>query len=144
MKEIFLDKNGGEFMSKKEYSFLEKALDIARKSNFNSIKIGACIVNKHQIIGMGCNNPKSNPIQKELNSFRKNDGQDWKHYVHAETAAILNAVSDLKGSTIYINRVHVHGSVMCKPCEACHHLLRRVGVKRVVYNTDNGVQEYRV
>ncbi len=58
--------------------------------------------------------------------------------LHAEAAAIRDAVRrgiKLRGATIFVART---GPRMSKPCSACQKLIEQYGISKVVYTDDEG------
>jgi dCMP deaminase len=90
--------------------------------------MGAVVVKKNKVIGMGFNkiktHPKSNHPQK---------------MIHAELDAILDcSEEDLIGADLYVFREYKNGEWACaKPCKHCQELISLCGVKNVFY-TDEG------
>lgn len=116
-----------------------KFFGIARKLSLKSDyhhKIGAVIVKKNRIVGLGFNKPfKTNPNSN--NPFKT---------IHAELDAILDAdQDDLRGSTIYVFREYKDGTLACaKPCQHCQELIKRFEIKRVCYTDKGTFKEYKV
>lgn len=95
-------------------------------------QVGAVIVNKNRIIGLGFNKAtKTHP--RSPHPFKT---------IHAELDSILGIPKEhLRGSEIYVYREYVGGKpAMARPCKYCWALLQEVGIKTVYY-TDNG--EYK-
>ena len=56
-----------------------------------------------------------------------------------------NKLQDLIGSTIYVSRILKSGkSGLAKPCMECMCLIKSVGIKKIVYTTDSGVESLKV
>ena len=103
-------------------------------------RIAACIVFKGKLVSFGVNQHKSHPFQKR---FACNE---HKIYLHAETAAVLNAMKhldagQLRRSTLYVARVKrpYSGSTdwvsgLAKPCAGCQHCLDAFGITNIVYS----------
>jgi len=106
----------------------------ASKSSFY-FRLGAIIVKGNRVLSSGHNRIG----YCELNDFRNSK--------HAEMDAILKLIrrqdglSSLAGSTLYVSRITKTGTGMAKPCIKCTNLARSVGVKEVVYTTDNNTTE---
>jgi len=108
--------------------FFELAKKLSKKSEYYQ-KLGAVIVKKGDVIGVGFNKPKkTHPRSNTL--FRT---------IHAELDAILNAGEELvQGCDIYIYREHRSGvPAISKPCKFCEKLLKEYGIKNI-YFTNNG------
>lgn len=111
---------------------------LSKKSCGESIKVGAVIAKGNKIIGVGFNNPNKTHPAANCHSGK----------IHAEHAAIANVsnIEKISGSTIYVyrnNRLD-NRSRMSRPCFACHALLRKHGVRLMVYTTDVGIGKERV
>lgn len=65
---------------------------------------------------------------------------------HAEMAALRRARnSNLSGATIYVARVGRDGDIkLARPCKSCQKALRKAGIKKVVYTTENGIKRERI
>lgn len=104
----------------------------------------AAIVYKNQVISYGFNERKTHPF---VRPFQKNDEAI---YLHAETAAIKNAlkrlsVEQLSRCDLYIVRSktvykgknkfdQIFG--MAKPCSGCQKCIQSFGLRKVFYSTD--------
>jgi tRNA(Arg) A34 adenosine deaminase TadA len=106
-------------------------------------KLAAALAHKKTIISIGTNELRTHPLQGK---FRKNNDAV---FLHAEIAAIANALNhmnkdDLRDSTLYVHRVKRKSSLNQKdwidglalPCEGCTSAIMSFGIKRVVYSTD--------
>lgn len=72
-------------------------------------------------------------------------GRAWEDNVpcseHAEIAA-LRQIRDFKGVTLYVIRVRSDGSSgFSHPCEACSEYISQLGVKKVIYSTEDTFDE---
>ena len=55
---------------------------------------------------------------------------------HAEYRAIMSVgIDNCRGATIVIARVTGRGAALSRPCKNCQSLIRRAGIKRVIYTT---------
>ncbi len=137
-------------MTKKDKKFMRIAEAVSKTSTFRTtmqhriVHIGAVIVKKNRIISVGKNSKKTHPIQKYYDRYLSyyNDVK-FQHHIHAEISAIVNANEDLAGCTLYIYRVDATGKYLknCRPCDACYALIRKTGIKRIVYTINNGYAE---
>ncbi len=118
----------------KAQRYLEVAKEASRNSTYRH-RLGAVIVKKNRILSVGFNKPeKTHP--RSGNLFRT---------THAELDAILRCPEEsLKGSTIFVVREAASGLAMAKPCQFCLELIKAVGIKRVVYSTDDGIEEFNI
>lgn len=63
---------------------------------------------------------------------------DYNTGIHAEVDAILRCQADVKGADLYVARhrkVSAYG--MAKPCPKCEALIRKVGIRRVYFTTND-------
>lgn len=103
----------------------------AAKSEFY-YRLGAVITKGKRILASGYN-----AIQYcKLNNI--------KHSRHAEMHAISQllrkekGLSSLAGSTIYVSRITPTGkTVLARPCAKCMSLIISVGIREIIYTTDN-------
>lgn len=108
----------------KQEHFLSLAKEASKKSDHHTHKLGAVIVRKNRVLGVGHNMMKTHP--KSPHKF---------HSTHAEFLAILNSGYDVKGATIYVYRQHKNGKPsMSRPCQCCLNFLIENGIKNVVYS----------
>ncbi len=109
-----------------------KFFDLARRLSLKSIyhhKIGAVVVKKNKVIGVGFNKPhKTHP--RATNAYKT---------VHAELDAVLGlTLEELDGADVYVYREYKSGEpATSKPCPHCESLLREAGVARVFYTCSN-------
>lgn len=114
--------------------FMKLALEEAQNANCAKGKVGAVIVRKSKILGIGNNSvPKGckpctieTCLRKKYN-LKSGERQEICRVVHAEQNAILNALKDgqdLNNSTIYVTK---------SPCMICAKLIINVGIKKVYY-----------
>lgn len=81
------------------------------------------------------------------NSISYCSANNFKNSRHAEMDAILKLIkkqdglSSLAGSTLYVSRITKTGTGLAKPCSKCMNLALSVGVKEVIYTTDNNSTE---
>lgn len=117
------------------------ASKIAAKSKFKRARVGACIVKSGRVLAVGYN---------RIGYSKHFRDKKYPHSIHAEEQAILqllkeNRLDDLANSTIYVSRLGRAGSTrMARPCSACSLLIRSMGIGKVVYTTNNGVESYDV
>ena len=106
---------------------MKAALTQAKKAlALGEVPIGCVIVHEGKIIGRGYN--------------RRNT--DKSTLSHAEISAIVNANEDLTNATIYIFRRDKNKRLnICRPCNACYALIKKTGIKRIVYTILNGFAE---
>lgn len=111
--------------------FMSVALLSGMRSKDPSTQVGACIVNKTNIIeSIGYNGLPKGCSDDEFPWEREGENLDTKYLyvVHAELNAILNAKGkDLGGCSIY---------VALFPCNECAKAIIQSGIKEVVYLSD--------
>jgi dCMP deaminase len=120
-----------DYISWEEY-FMAIAQLSAKRSKDPGTQVGACIVNKtKRIIGIGYNGFPTGCSDDELPWDREGEFLQTKYpYVcHAEMNAITNASNkpELDGASLYVSLF---------PCNECAKLIVQVGIKEVVYLSD--------
>ena len=105
----------------------------------NVIPMGAVIVKKGKIISASCNQElKTHPYIKEYGHH------NYIKSIHAELSAILKVKNrdQLRGATIVIYRERKDKSFgVARPCAMCYEIIKRFGIKKMQYTTENGIQE---
>lgn len=105
-------------------------------SPIKTARIAAAIVLKGEIISIGVNSYKSDPLQAK---YSKNE---HAIFLHAEIAAIKKALKrinreELKKCDMYIVRRKVNNGVMCnglaKPCVGCQRAIDTYCINNVYY-----------
>jgi cytidine deaminase len=115
---------------------LRLATKQAKKSSFK-YKIGAVILRGNSILGVGHN---------AINRYTSKWPQSWPGSLHAEEAAILDALNKhnpdkLIGSTIYVSRVDQSNQLaLAMPCNHCRKILRAFHIKTCLYTTSTGLE----
>lgn len=105
------------------------AIKLAENSTYKH-RHGAVLVKHGRIVGRG------------INSIRHHKYSKFYPYpcsCHAETAAILDCRTSLRNSVLYTARINTssfyrNGS----PCLSCRNLLYDLGIRVVIYTTNNG------
>ena len=122
-------------LSKKKQRYIELAARIAQQTEFKEYKHGAILVRAGAVINTSCN---KNKYKAWANQFRKK--QHGHATIHAEIGAILGLDRSLtEGSTIYVVRVGKCGDLKnSKPCPMCEAAMQYVGIKKVVYSSEDG------
>ena len=114
------------------------AFKVARESKFERARVGAVVVRGSRVLSTGCNRIG---FSKYLPDRR------FRESVHAEAQAILELLKhrrgdELVGSTMYVSRINNSGFArLSRPCPACKRLLEAVGIRKVFYTTDTGVEQ---
>ena len=122
-------------LSKKKQRYIKLAARIAQQTEFKEYKHGAILVRAGAVINTSCN---KNKYKAWANQFRKK--QHGHATIHAEIGAILGLDRSLtEGSTIYVVRVGKCGDLKnSKPCPMCEAAMQYVGIKKVVYSSEDG------
>lgn len=119
-----------EYLSWDDY-FMAVALLSAKRSKDPNTQVGACVVNKNNIIeSIGYNGLPKGCSDDEFPWGNEGDALDTKYpfVVHAELNAILNAKGkDLSNCRIY---------VALFPCNECAKAIIQSGINEVVYLSD--------
>lgn len=112
--------------------FLKILKKLASFSDHPQHRMSCVIADKSKIVSLGFNQLKTHP--KANNTYRM---------LHAEISATssLNPV-DTKGYTAYVYRERKDGQLaMAKPCKFCESMLRSMGIRNIVYSTENSWKE---
>lgn len=134
-------------MNKRELYYYNKAKKISKLSTYDRIRIGCIAVYKKNIIGIGYNQAKTNPIQAKYNIYR--NIHTVNDYIHAEMACvnqIKNLDIDFNKVKLFVYREDCHKNIrICKPCRACEKAIKDLGIKTVYYTDTNKYirEEYR-
>lgn len=134
--------------------WLERAIEIAKTSQFKQFKTGCILVYKNHILSSACNADKTNPVQKKYNQFRhfnNTRGQVVCHKVHAEIAAMhkvpypIGLQTDWPKVSVFIARIAPgleDGIGLARPCPACMQAIRDLGIKNLFYTGSHGSYIY--
>ena len=126
---------------------LQVAKDAALKSGYTNsqgryIKIAAAVFTKKgYCVATSTNQKKTHYLQAYYNATMPFSRTP---YLHAEMAALLKArwqvgEQRLKGCTLCVARkLNCNGYGMARPCAACRAAIIDMGIKRVVYTTEDG------
>ena len=118
-----------EYLSWDDY-FMAVALLSGKRSKDPSTQVGACIVNKNNIIeSIGYNGFPKGCSDDEFPWDREGGMLETKYafVVHAELNAILNSTRDLHGCTLYVTLF---------PCNECAKAIIQSGIKELIYLSD--------
>ncbi len=119
-----------------------------------NIHIGAVIMYKNKVVGIGWNSKKTHPCQMKYNKYREyNDNRKYiseehEPCIHAEIMAVQHAIRSFKGDlskcSIFVYSVKKDGSTrLTKPCPSCSKRLEELGIRNIYYTTNNGWQYER-
>ncbi len=142
----------------KIFKYIEKSVEIAKKSTCERSKCGSVIVKDDEIIGFGFNSPPfSLEEQKRCSNFKdlyNKKVTDKTCCIHAEQRAIIDALKrnseKIKGSTLYFVRLDKSNkaSFSGNPyCTICSKMSLDVGISKFVLYKEDGMyvfntQEY--
>jgi dCMP deaminase len=118
-----------DYISWDEY-FMGVAKLSALRSKDPNTQVGACIINSDQrIVGIGYNGLPQGCKDQEFPWGSEGDYVNTKYpyVVHAEANAILNATTNLKGSSIYVTLF---------PCNECAKLIIQSGIREIIYQSN--------
>ncbi|MBQ3417493.1 MAG: dCMP deaminase family protein [Ruminococcus sp.] len=117
-----------DYISWKEY-FMGVALLAAKRSKDPNTQVGACIVDKNNIIlSTGYNGFPYGCSDETYPWEREGEDTKYPYVVHAELNAILNANGkSLKGAKIYVDLF---------PCNECAKAIIQSGISEVIYMYD--------
>ena len=117
-----------DYISWNEY-FMGVAILASKRSKDPNTQVGACIVDKNNIIlSTGYNGLPYGCSDVEYTWERTGEDTKYKYVVHAELNAILNAQGkDLKNARIFVDLF---------PCNECAKAIIQCGIKEVIYLYD--------
>lgn len=121
---------------------LRLAIKQTKESTHSLYKMGAVITKGNRVLAAATNHVNV--------GCREITDKKWPNTLHAEAAAIAKLLKHrrldcLAGSTLYVTRVNKQGETrMAKPCKFCQGLIHAVGIKKVVYTTNDGVETYEL
>jgi deoxycytidylate deaminase len=115
----------------------------AKFSNFHQYKIGAVLIYQKYRLGVGFNTNYTHTTQAKYNKYRNLIGNDILHKGHAEIRAIESAKHyeniDWGKVVLYVSRYYKNDKpALARPCAACMALIRKTGIRKIVYTNDNG------
>lgn len=103
----------------------KKASEESTYKHSNIFKLGAVVFKGKRVISTANNCGKTHPVW----------GSGPFSSLHAEGRAIMKAINagfDLNGASIIVYRKN---HLLAKPCEDCQKLLKKVGIKEVIYSS---------
>ena len=118
---------------------LRLATNRAKKSNFIRARVGAVIAKGGRVLSSGCN---------RIGYTKYIPNREFPESVHAEVQAILvllkrRKFAELAGSTMFVSRVNSSNDTrLAAPCPDCQKLIRSVAIRKVIYTTDTGSEEW--
>ncbi len=124
-----------------ENKFLSKAMEMARQHPYRKSVVSlhaAVIVRGGCIISIGINKPKRN-VFVDMHAYHPGCT------IHAEIDAILKVRkrTDLTGAKIYVARIKKSDGETgsSKPCPMCQTVIKKFGIKKVYYTSENQYYE---
>ncbi len=107
-------------------------------------RIGCVVVYNGSILAKGCNSDKTHTEQAKYNQWRFKDCGN--RYLPSKTHAEIATLNRIKYLDIDMSRVYVYiyretrngHLAMCRPCNACMAAIRQMGIKHILYTTDDG------
>jgi len=111
-------------------------VETAQTSSYK-FRLGALVEFEGRVVGTGFNRLEPNGWIHTLNA----QCGTLKNSTHAEIDAILNTPEDLRdGAVLYVLRILKNGQLaLAKPCEICLAAAESVGIRRIVYTTNDEV-----
>ena len=128
--------------NKQEMNGFVLAREVSKHSDYDRIHIGAVIIKKKRVLGIGFNQHKTHPKQKKLNYFNAARRKKECGFLHAEVNALnhVDNIESCKGATIFVYRETLNGDIgMSRPCPACMKAIKDAGIRTVIYTTPDGV-----
>ncbi|WKX02364.1 deoxycytidylate deaminase [Candidatus Mycoplasma mahonii] len=108
--------------------FMALAKVSALRSKDPNTKVGATIVNKKKrVIGLGYNGMPSGNDDFPWSREGKHVDTKYPYVIHAEMNAVLNAISNLEDSMLYVSLF---------PCSTCAKFLIQAGITEIIYEND--------
>lgn len=84
------------------------------------------------------NYTKSHPLMKHFACLAN---EPCKEYLHAEISALI-ASKDKVIDTLVVVRYDAYGNLkLAKPCKTCQIAIQAYNVRKVIYSTEEGMQE---
>lgn len=122
------------------HNHFELAITTARKS-ISRFRLGAVLAKKSRVISTGYNDmAKTHTLMQKFNTDKS-----WTPGLHAEVDACIGVSSlDLAYADLYVVRILKDGRLaMAKPCKICYKFLLSVGIRRIIYSTNDIPEEIR-
>ena len=133
--------------------FMNKCVELAKKSMCDRRHCGSCIVKDNEIIGEGFNSPPKDLENQRRCQIKKSEYDlkltDKTCCIHAEQRAIINALktnpSKIEGSRLYFMKINKENksTKSGKPyCTICSKMALDVGIREFVLWHEEGIYVY--
>lgn len=135
-------------MLKRDIKFITKAQVEAKKSSFHKEHLGCVAVYNGRVVATGHNSEKTHPEQMIYNEYRRfKNNNGIRHSLHAEMMCLTNLETLIQNGNvvpertmIYICRLRKRTPYgLARPCEACMHKIKDLGIKKICYTTNDGL-----
>lgn len=117
---------------------IKKTRDVSLTSTHSTHKVGAVAIRRGKLFSSGANSEKTHPKMIRYG----------KHVsCHAEWQTILSVKNKelFEGSTFIVYSEKKDGSMRnARPCELCMPILKKLGVDKIIYSTENGMKEEKI
>jgi deoxycytidylate deaminase len=111
------------------------AIKLAENSTYKH-RHGAVIVKHGKIISRGTNQLRYHKLSKYY---------EYRNSLHAESCAILRTRCDVRKTVLYVARINNAGNPrLSAPCKECTTLLHQMGIKSVIYTTNDGWEKIKL
>lgn len=132
-------------MTKRERAHFGAAKAVSELSD-HRVHIGAVVTMGSRIISSGCNSQnRCHALQVKLD--KEMFGCESHGPLHAEVDALLPLIRkgvDLSNAALYVYREHKNGVLACaRPCARCEKLIRRLGITKIYFTTENTYKRER-
>ena len=133
-------------LSKKKEQYLRYAKKASEFSDSSRVNIGAALIIGHKVVNIGFNTNKTNPLQSKIDTKFFNCKCSGK--IHAETMALYPYIKEniqLNNAILVTYRQKKDGTLgMSRPCDRCMKLIKQLGIKKLIYTTDDGFAEEKL
>lgn len=129
-------------ISGKEKAYFNAAKAVSTLSD-HRCQLGCVVVSKHKIVSSGYNSKsRFHPIQAYADKQYFHDDSALG-CVHAEFDALRPLLKqqsfDFNNATIYVYRQNKQGVITnSRPCPRCMNLIKKLGIRKIHYTTDEG------
>jgi tRNA(Arg) A34 adenosine deaminase TadA len=122
-------------LSKQQQRGLQLAQKMAEQSTYTQFRFGCALVKNGRLCNLAVNHKSYNAFAERFQPCNT----EIPATAHAEISVVLNQPKSItNGATVYVVRINKHNQMrLAKCCEMCRAVLRFVGVKRVLYSTQD-------